>query len=462
MSGYDGIARRDLAEAFGHCRAALRKLDGASMFITGGTGFFGRWLLALLAHARSEIRIDVTVLTRDPDHFRRNYPELAAQGFIALKRGDVRWFEFPKGRFTHVIHAATDTSVAADNDAATLMSSIVDGAGRVLEFAASAGIRRLLHVSSGAVYGPQPSGMLALAEDYRGAPDPLDPRSAYGQAKRLAEQMCVCAAAAKGGLEPVIARAFAFVGPGLPLDAHFAIGNFIRDAAAGREIVVNGDGTPLRSYLYAADLAAWLLTLLVEGRAGEAYNVGSDATLSIADLAREVAALAPGASVTIKGAATPGAPRAVYAPDIGKARALGLDVWTPLDEAIRRTMAFARKPPAKPASPHRNEHGGEKLTFVIDVDGVVASLVSDNDYARAEPLVDTIASINALHAKGHRIVMLTARGSATGIDWRAVTEGQFARWGLRYHELHFGKPAADYYIDDRLMPIGALQAMARL
>jgi hypothetical protein len=189
--------------------------------------------------------------------------------------------------------------------------------------------------------------MLALAEDYRGAPDPLDPRSAYGQAKRLAEQMCVCAAA-KGGLEPVIARAFAFVGPGLPLDAHFAIGNFIRDAAAGREIVVNGDGTPLRSYLYAADLAAWLLTLLVEGRAGEAYNVGSDATLSIADLAREVAALAPGASVTIKGAATPGAPRAVYAPDIGKARALGLDVWTPLDEAIRRTMAFARKPPVKP------------------------------------------------------------------------------------------------------------------
>jgi hypothetical protein len=128
MSGYDGIARRDLAEAFGHCRAALRKLDGASMFITGGTGFFGRWLLALLAHARSEIRIDVTVLTRDPDHFRRNYPELAAQDFIALKRGDVRWFEFPKGRFTHVIHAATDTSVAADNDAATLMSSIVDGA----------------------------------------------------------------------------------------------------------------------------------------------------------------------------------------------------------------------------------------------------------------------------------------------------------------------------------------------
>ena len=205
------------------------------------------------------------------------------------------------------------------------------------------------------------------------------------------------------------------------------------------------------------------MTLLVKGGAGQAYNVGSDAAVGIADLARNVARLAqPSPSVIVKGKPSPGAPRARYVPNIDKARALGLDVWTSLDDAIRRTMAFAGEATAKPASSHRNEHGGEKLTFVIDIDGVVAGLVPDNDYAKAEPLSDTIAAINALYDKGHRIVMMTARGSATGIDWREVTEDQFARWGLRYHELRFGKPAADYYVDDRLMPISALQAMAKL
>ena len=103
---------------------------------------------------------------------------------------------------------------------------------------------------------------------------------------------------------------------------------------------------------------------------------------------------------------------------------------------------------------------GFRQPIVVDVDGVVASLTPGNDYNLAEPLAQTIEAINRLHAQGHRIVMFTARGSATGLDWRAVTEAQFARWGLRYHELHFGKPAGDYYVDDRLISIAALQALA--
>ena len=381
-------------------------------------------------------------------------------------RGDVRYFEFPKGGYTHVVHAATDTSASADRDAAMLIDTIVGGTARVLEFAASAGVSRLLYVSSGAVYGPQPADLERIPESYSGACDPLDPRSAYGQAKRMAEQMCACAGA-HGGIEPVIARAFAFVGPGLPLDAHFAIGNFIRDAVEDREIVVSGDGSPLRSYLYAGDLAAWLVTLLARGEAGQAYNVGSDEAINVGDLARKVAGLAPGgrSAVSIRGAAAPNAHRSRYIPAIERARALGLDVWTPLDEAIRRTMDFAREynPAAKArVEASRNEHAkDEALTFVVDVDGVVASLTPDNDYRLAEPLSGAIDAINRLHAQGHRIVMFTARGSATGLDWREVTENQFTRWGLRYHELRFGKPAADYYIDDRLLPISALAALGR-
>jgi len=337
---FDGIDVADLDEAFLHCRSALADLQGGRLFLTGGTGFFGRWLLATIARARPELDLEVTVLTRDPERFRRDHPDIAAQDCVTFVRGDVRSFQFPEDRFSHVIHAATDTSASADADASTLMESIVDGTKRVLNFAMSSGVRRLLYVSSGAIYGTQPSDLTLVPECYRGACDPLDPRSAYGQAKRMAEQMCVCAQA-RGGLEIVIARAFAFVGPGLPLDAHFAIGNFIRDAVANRDIVLLGDGSPLRTYLYASDLAAWLFTLLARGEAGAAYNVGSDHVISIAELAHMVAKIALQQSrVDIRGKVS-GGPRARYAPCIDKARALGLDVWTPLDEAIRRTMDHA-------------------------------------------------------------------------------------------------------------------------
>lgn len=340
-----GLPRVDLRAAVARVADDLRRLDGACLLVTGGTGFFGRWVLGLLAQARADLGIELTatVLSRDPAAFAARHPGLAAKGFLHLVGGDVRDFAAPNRRFTHVLHAATDTSTAADRDPDTLVSCIVDGTRRVLDIAAQAGAQRLLYVSSGAVYGRQPAGLAAIPENHAGACDPLDPRSAYGEAKRLAEHLCA-SRAARGGPEAVIARCFAFVGPGLPLDGHFAIGNFVRDALARRPIVVAGDGTPMRSYLYAGDLAAWLVALLVRGRSEAAYNIGSDEGLSIADLARRVAKLIPGQGVEIRGVPEPGTPRSRYLPDIGRARwELGLDVWTPLDAAILATAADARR-----------------------------------------------------------------------------------------------------------------------
>ncbi|PPQ36948.1 dTDP-glucose 4,6-dehydratase [Rhodoblastus acidophilus] len=463
MQTVDGFAVSDLAQACGRIGSALKKLDGAALFITGGTGFFGRWLLALLAYARTAdiAACEVTALSRAPRDFCAEHPDFAALPWLKFCEGDVSCFEFPKGRFTHVIHAATDTSAEADRNPRRLIGSIVDGTRRVLDFAALAGVERLLYVSSGAVYGAQPHDIANIPENHPGACDPLDPRTAYGQAKRLAEHFC--ALATRDGLETVVARAFAFVGPGLPLDGHFAIGNFIADALAGREIVVKGDGTPLRSYLYAADLAAWLIKLLVEGESGAAYNVGSDAEVSIAELARLVAKTlgAPGVKIA-QPAGVPGF-RSRYIPSIDRARALGLDAWTPLEQAIARTALFARQQATapRPAPVDRNAQAdGKTLTFVVDVDGVVASLTPGNDYKLSTPLTGTIEIVNRLYDRGHRIVMFTARGSATGIDWAQLTRDQFAQWGLKYHELRFGKPAGDYYIDDRLISLSELRALS--
>ncbi len=337
-AGLDGIAFADLDAALARVAAPLRDLDGAALFVTGGTGFFGRWLTALLVRARQRLGLDLglTVLSRDPAGFAAAYPALARE--LRLVPGDVRDFAFPSGRFTHLVHAATDT-VSPDSAVLEQVGTIVDGTRRVLAFAARAGIGRLLYVSSGAIYGRQPADLPAIPETYMGACDPLDPRAAYGQAKRLGEQLCAIAQA-RGEIDMVIARAFAFVGPGLPLGAHFAIGNFIRDALAGHPIVVGGDGRPLRSYLYAGDLAAWLVVLLVRGRAGEAYNVGSDRAIDIAGLARLVGTIIPSPAVEIRGHVVGDPARHRYVPAIDKARhELGLDAWTPLEAAIARTAA---------------------------------------------------------------------------------------------------------------------------
>jgi dTDP-glucose 4,6-dehydratase len=186
--------------------------------------------------------------------------------------------------------------------------------------------------------------MTHVAETYTGAPDAANAASAYGEGKRIAETMCACYASAHG-VDALIARCFAFVGPYLPLDTHFAIGNFIRDAMRGEAILVSGDGTPTRSYLYAADLAVWLWTILLRGTSGRPYNVGSRREVTIGDLARAVgSAVEPGVPVIVAGTPVPGANPHRYVPDVARAETeLGLREWIPLESAIERTIDWHRR-----------------------------------------------------------------------------------------------------------------------
>jgi nucleoside-diphosphate-sugar epimerase len=139
-----------------------------------------------------------------------------------------------------------------------------------------------------------------------------------------------------------IARCFAFVGPHLPLDTHFAIGNFIRDALRGGAINVAGDGTPKRSYLYASDLTVWLWTLLLKAPSACAYNVGSSEDNSIRRLAEIVsAALASHSVVKVSKQSSPGTPVSRYVPSIAKAvDQLGLRVRVSLLQGIVKTAVF--------------------------------------------------------------------------------------------------------------------------
>lgn len=336
----------DLDLVLDQARAAWEMLRGGRVFLTGGTGFWGNWLVEALVHADRALALNLqaVILTRDPDAFLSRRPSLAGSKALSFVSGDVRDFSFPSGRFTHVIHAATSASVSLNAaNPGEMRDVIVRGTRRVLDFAAASGARRMLLASSGAVYGRQRAGTTHVSEDDPGLKSPIEPASAYAEGKRDAERLCL-EAAGRGGLEPVIARGFAFLGPHLPLDAHYAAGNFMRDALAGGPVKVSGDGTPYRSYLYAADLTAWLWTLLARGASGRAYNVGSENRVTVAELARTIAAVvAPDAGVLIERAAVAGAAPEQYVPSTRRAREeLGLRDTISLEQSIRRTAAWAR------------------------------------------------------------------------------------------------------------------------
>ena len=306
----------------------MNTLHQKRIFLTGGTGLFGKWLLDFL----QALEVKVVILSRNPAQF----PALVNNSNITFIKGDVRDFEFPAGSFDYVIHAATEASVKLDQENPDEMYSvIVDGTRRVLDFSKQAGAKRLLYVSSGAVYGVQPPELSRLPESF-----PCNPVTAYGKGKLKAEQLCL-----ESGVETVIARCFAFVGPWLPLDTHFAIGNFIGNCLRNEPIEIKGDGTPLRSYMYGSDLAEWMLAILLRGESARAYNVGSDEAISIFDLAQLVRNCAGTQNeIIVNGKKVDGTLPARYVPSVGRAKKeLALCQRRSLSEAVKQTLDWHRK-----------------------------------------------------------------------------------------------------------------------
>ena len=300
------------------------------LFITGGTGFFGKSMLdyRLRRPEWEWAQAEWVILSRSPERFATEHPQLANQAGVSFVSGDVRDFAFPNAPFDAIIHAATSAVTTLSDDEMT--SVIVEGARHVVDFAKFAGCQTILFTSSGAVYGPRTEPM---SED-----DACNPTTAYGKGKLAAEQMLVDL-----GLDVKIARCFAFVGPHLNRKIHYAIGNFIQNCLEGAPIVINGDGTPLRSYLYADDLVEWLFSILERGAAGRPYNVGSDEGLSILALAEMVrTALGTQSKIKILGKPS-GALPSVYVPCVYRAhRELGVNVKTFLENAIRLSAASGK------------------------------------------------------------------------------------------------------------------------
>ena len=318
-------------------------LQGGRLLLTGCTGPFGWWLLQRLAHAQAHEGLQlrgVALLTRRAAAVQAWLSLLPSMACLELIEGDITQIDQRDIAFTHLVHGATTSAHETFGGASAIskFDTLVDGTRAVVRLCHRARPQAVLFLGSGVVYGPRPG---PVEETDSHAPDTLDPGSGLAQAKRAAEFILGCAAQ-ELGFSLTIARCFAFAGPGIPLDVHYALGNFVQQALQAPALVVQGDGRPLRSFLHLGDLAIWLWRMLAAapGTPARVFNVGSDAALSIGELAQRVAAeLSPHKPVQVLGQLSDRAKnidRSVYLPSIAKARReLGLDAWTPLPTSIR-------------------------------------------------------------------------------------------------------------------------------
>jgi nucleoside-diphosphate-sugar epimerase len=322
-----------------------QRLSDARLFITGGTGLFGQWLLDSLTDVNERLNLNIcaTVLTRYPELAKAKMPYLGSQ--IQFLQGHVENFLPPTDKYDFILHMATTSAEDTFKgfSQSQKLQMLFEGTQKVLDLAHNTGAKRILFTSSGAVYGSQPCDH--LQETQLSHIDPLKSESGLALGKSSAEFLLKQASTASG-LEVVIARCFSFVGPGLPMNLHYAIGNFIKNAVEGKPIVIKGDGTAIRSYMFMGDLVWWLLQLLLDGKSGEAYNVGSDQSISMLDLAHKVSELNHSKSVVItlgQSFYSVGVPiRNAYYPSIEKAKKyLGLEIYTDLDQAILSTLTHS-------------------------------------------------------------------------------------------------------------------------
>ncbi|MCE1229468.1 MAG: NAD-dependent epimerase/dehydratase family protein [Firmicutes bacterium] len=339
------LLQEDCARVAEHDAGGLDALRDSHLLVTGGSGFMAGWIAEMVCHLNEHRRMQIrlSLLARNRTQFQDRLPHIASKPYVTFLQGDVRDIvDLPKD-VNFVLHAAgsPDNRNHTTNPIGTMIT-IADGTRALIQAAErAANLRMILNVSSGNIYGRQPSSLERIPENYAGAPACGGVESAYAEAKRYAETL-MTAARSQSRLPVQTVRPFAFLGAYQPLDAPWAINTFLNDALQKRPIRVMGDGQTVRSLLYGADMALWVLTILARGRTGHAYNLGSNQGISLESLARKVSShLQPSPEVILNAALSRNVPTSILVPDTQAAeRDFGLRVLTDLDTAIQRTLKW--------------------------------------------------------------------------------------------------------------------------
>lgn len=334
----------DLAEIADRSEPLFRLVANSDVVITGATGFVGKWLTLSYLYSQRRFGLDgrVHLVARDLSAFSASLDRAGFKSRYSTIEVDVRQIDpnsTPDDAW--IIHAATPAQASLNTkNPMEMLGIIIDGQRSIMEVATRRGAKKVLFTSSGAVYGKLPLDLPCVHESWSGAPSVSDPLNAYHEGKRTAE-LIGNVFASHGELEFVSARLFAFLAPFLPIDQHFAAGNFLRDAHEPKRITISSGGGSVRSYQYGTDLAVWLWTILLQGRNQAAYNVGSGESITIRQLAETISSESTHKpSVQVLGTDTERS-LSRYVPDVTLAGTeLGLSNHVSLAESIRRTLQW--------------------------------------------------------------------------------------------------------------------------
>lgn len=340
------LTAADCERVYAEISQKLDNLSNSTLLVTGGSGFMGCWI-GEMVHHMNQVHgkgVRLCVLARDRERFAARLPHVASAGWMEFIRCDVRNMADIPREVNYVIHAAgtPDNRFHSSNPVET-MTTTAEGTSAVLRAANRASdLRNFVYVSSSSVYASNQAVDGKIPEGSQGLPLGPQVRNAFSEARRYGEMLCA-AARSEAKMPVVTIRPFTFCGAYQELDSPWAINNFINDALHNRTIRVLGDGRTVRSYMYGADLAAWLLVMVVNAKSGATYNVGSDTGFSLGDIANKVAGkFSPSPDVALNSSLTGGpVPVTTLVPDTSAAaRDLGLGLYTDIDEAISRTIEW--------------------------------------------------------------------------------------------------------------------------
>jgi nucleoside-diphosphate-sugar epimerase len=323
----------------------IKSFKGKTVLVTGGTGFFGIWFLTCLVKIKEKIENDLRIITisRSPENFALNVRDKKILTNIEILKGDIKEIELDNIKITHLVHmAATNSSETfSGEDQLAKIELLFEGTKNILKQCGPT-LEKVLFTSSGVAYGINNKNRISES-DFTG-PNTIDTGSALGIGKLTAEYL-VSYFAKKYGYKYSIARCFSFAGQYLPLELHYAFGNFINDLLNNKNIQVRGDGQDIRSYLYIGDAIAWLIKLLDDPN-NDIYNVGSENEVKIEDLARKIASHKAGIEAVTEGGEgqVDNFKRPSYIPDTNKikSRYPNLIEWTELEDIVEKMLATSR------------------------------------------------------------------------------------------------------------------------
>lgn len=342
---FSNFIREDCERVFKESPYLLEELNQSSVLITGGSGFMGSWLQEMIHYLNERFNrgIEMHVVSRNREKYFATIPHIARMPYVNFIRSDVRSISELPRNINYVVHASAnpDNRMHSSRPLETVCTISEGTSALIRAVDRVSNLKMFANLSSGNIYGKQPENLSKIPETFNGIISSTDLNIVYAEAKRFSESL-MTAARSELRLPVLNLRPFSFLGPYQMPDAPWAANTFINDAIHARPIRILGDGQTVRTVMYGADLALWVLVILAKGKTGSVYNIGSDDGRTLYDLSNMIAShFSPKPDVLLNTSLAGNISNSSMVPDIDKAKKdFQLKIYTDTKLTIERTIAW--------------------------------------------------------------------------------------------------------------------------